>query len=177
MFLRALKTAPRPLPPPLAWLWVLPTVPRRLPLPPPTLVWMLTRIRFRPWSPLYCRSRTLVSRRRRSDAVRAGREPKLTAWHFTPLRTAKSITIQRTREGSMRGVRTGGAHDHSVDCPSPSMPLVYVSRLQTTRPDGARGGRMRRVTTGRAHDCSVDCPSPSGHLVYVSRLQTARPDG
>ena len=30
--------------------------------------------------------------------------------------------------GWMRGVRTGGAHDHSANCPSPSMPLVYVSR-------------------------------------------------
>ena len=31
-------------------------------------------------------------------------------------------------DGRMRGVRTGGAHDYEVDCPSPSMPLIYVSR-------------------------------------------------
>ena len=115
-------------------------------------------IRFRPWSPLYCRPRTLVSRRRRSDAVRAGREPKLAAWHFAPLRTAKSLTIQRTREGSMRGVRTGGAHDHSVDCPSPSMPLVYVSCLQTTRPDGwcdIRGGKVLMCALAAGQGCAL----------------------
>ena len=37
MFLRALKTAPRPLPPPLAWLWVPPTESRRSPLPRPRM--------------------------------------------------------------------------------------------------------------------------------------------
>ena len=43
----------------------------------------------------------------------------------------------------MRGVRTGGAHDHKVDCPSLSTPLVYVSRLQ-------RQGQMDDVTLGVA---------------------------
>ena len=46
IFLTALQTAPRPLPPPLAGLWIPPTESRRMPPPLPTLVWMLTRIRF-----------------------------------------------------------------------------------------------------------------------------------
>ena len=29
-------------------------------------------------------------------------------------------------EGRMPGVGAGGAHDYSVDCPSPSMPLLYA---------------------------------------------------
>ena len=45
MFPRALKTAPWPLPPPLAWLWIPPTEPRRLPLPPPRLIRMSNRTR------------------------------------------------------------------------------------------------------------------------------------
>ena len=40
----------------------------------------------------------------------------------------------------MRGVRTGGSHDYKVDCPSPSMPLVYVSRSLF---EVGRGGRLR----------------------------------
>ena len=37
MFLRALQTAPWPLPPPLTWLWVPPTESRRSPLPRPLM--------------------------------------------------------------------------------------------------------------------------------------------
>ena len=40
----------------------------------------------------------------------------------------------------MRGVRTGGAHDYKVDCPSPSIPLVYVSRSLF---EVGRGSRLR----------------------------------
>ena len=36
----------------------------------------------------------------------------------------------------MRGVRSGGAHDFRVNCPSPSMPLVYVSRSLFEVPRG-----------------------------------------
>ena len=39
----------------------------------------------------------------------------------------------------MRGVRTGGAHDYKVDCPSPSITRVYVSRSLFEMPRG--GGR------------------------------------
>ena len=48
MFLRALKTAPWLLPPPLVWLWVPPTESRRRPLPPPRLIRMSKWTRFRP---------------------------------------------------------------------------------------------------------------------------------
>ena len=40
----------------------------------------------------------------------------------------------------MRGVRTGGAHDYKVDCPSPSITLVYVSRSLFEVPRGGGGG-------------------------------------
>ena len=43
----------------------------------------------------------------------------------------------------MRGVKTGGAHDHKVDCPSQLRPFVYVllgiSRLLPF-PAGVQGG-------------------------------------
>ena len=66
-----------------------------------------------------------------------GQAAKLVAISFTPLRDAKPLTVQRARGGAdARGDGQGGRMTTSVDCPSPSGPLVYVSRLQTARPDG-----------------------------------------
>ena len=65
-----------------------------------------------------------MPRRRRSDVAHTGQDAKLVAISFTSLRDAKPPAVQRARarEGRMREVRTGGAHDYykKVDCPSPS---------------------------------------------------------
>ena len=53
----------------------------------------------------------------------------------------------------MRGVRTVEAHDHKVDCPSPSMPLLYALPGFGGRFGGEEGGAMWELTrpTAVAH--------------------------
>ena len=60
----------------------------------------------------------------------------------------------------MRGVRSGGAHDFRVNCPSPSMPLVYVSRSLFEVPRGfsmavrtSAGGGAQAGGEGRGSMC------------------------
>ena len=109
-----------------------------------------------------------MPRRRRSDVVHTGQDAKLNAWPFMPLRTAKSLTTQRTREGWMRRVRTGGAHDCSVDCPSPSMPLVYVSRLQ--KMDGVAFGAAKCSCVRLRWDRGAGCGCSAACLVALALL-------
>ena len=89
----------------------------------------------------------IMPRRRRSGVVHAGQDAKLVTISITPLRDAKPLIVQRTREERIRGVRTGGAHDHKVDCPSPSMPLVYAlpGFGEVSGGSRGRGGRACRL--------------------------------
>ena len=69
----------------------------------------------------------------------------------------------------MQGVRTGRAHDYKVDCPSPSMPLVYASRSLFEVPRGfsvavraSTGGGAQAGGEGKGSMC-IHCallPSP-----------------
>ena len=110
-----------------------------------------------------------MSRRRRSEVVHASQGATLVAISFTPLRDVKPLTVQRAREGRMRGVRTGGAHDYKVDCPSPSITLVYVSRSLFEVP---RGGRWLDVSRaglgGEGCGCWAVCPVALALLFAVT---------
>ena len=72
----------------------------------------------------------------------------------------------------MPGVGTGGAHDHKVDCPSPSMPLLYAlpgfeGGFGGEEGEGggyaARGIACQRCRTGGQRREGAECellPSP-----------------
>ena len=134
-----------PLPPPLVWLAVPQTAPRRLPLLPLALVCMLTRVLHHP--PLLmaqvpplariptmtvpsprAAERRLPLRHRKSGVVRAGRPTKHVAELVTPLRWSGPPAHHRLGRERMPKGLTGGVYDRNADCPSPSVPLASAHR-------------------------------------------------